>query len=70
MHFVGVDIIELDRIEKTINRWGERFYERIYTEAELELCREKTNRLATRFAAKEAVMKALAPGYGESAGGR
>lgn len=62
MHFIGVDIIELARIEKAVNRWGERFFRRIYTETELKLCRSRTGPLATRFAGKEAVMKALGTG--------
>ena len=62
MHFVGVDIIELSRIERVMERWGDRFFQRIYTETELMLCSNKPNRLATRFAAKEAVMKALGTG--------
>jgi len=62
MLFVGVDIIEIDRIDDAIARWGERFLERVYTEAELEVCRGRTPALAVRFAAKEAVMKALGTG--------
>ncbi len=59
MHHIGVDIIEIARIQKVIERWGERFLHRIYTEAELRLCRKKPSSLAGRFAGKEAVMKAL-----------
>jgi len=62
MHCVGVDIIEIDRIEKAMNRWGDRFLHRIYTELELRLCRQKPPSLAVRFAGKEAVMKALGTG--------
>ena len=62
MHHIGVDIIEIDRIQKALNRWGERFFRRVYTEAELKLCRKKPFRLAGRFAGKEAVMKALGTG--------
>ena len=62
MLFVGVDIIEIDRIEDAIARWGERFLGRVYTEAELEVCKGRTPALAVRFAAKEAVMKALGTG--------
>ena len=62
MLFVGVDIIEIDRIEEAIARWGDRFLGRVYTEAELEVCRGRTPALAVRFAAKEAVMKALGTG--------
>ena len=62
MNHVGVDIIEIARIEKAISRWGDRFFRRIYTELELKLCRKKASRLAARFAGKEAVMKALGTG--------
>ena len=59
MNSVGVDIIEVERIEGAVRRWGERFLGRVFTPAELELCRERPASLAARFAAKEAVMKAL-----------
>ena len=62
MNCVGIDIIEIGRIEKAIARWGERFLGRVYTERELELCRRRVPALAARFAAKEAVMKALGTG--------
>ena len=59
MQHIGVDIIEIARIKKAVANWGERFLRRIYTDAELELYRKKTSSLAARFAAKEAVIKAL-----------
>ncbi|MFC1918602.1 holo-ACP synthase [Chloroflexota bacterium] len=62
IHHVGVDIIEIARIRKAIERWEERFLRRIYTEPELRLCRKKPSTLAVRFAGKEAVMKALGTG--------
>ncbi len=62
MHHIGVDIIEIARIEMAVHRWGERFLHRIYTEPELKLCRQKPSPLAARFAGKEAVMKALDTG--------
>lgn len=62
MNCIGVDIIEISRIARTIARWGERFLQRIYTEKELQVCRNRTSSLAARFAAKEAVMKALGTG--------
>ena len=62
MHYIGIDIIEIARIERAINRWGESFLQRVYTEPELRLCRKKPSPLATRFAGKEAVMKALGTG--------
>ncbi len=62
MHTTGVDIIEISRITRMVERWGNRFLYRIYTESELSLCRERPERLASRFAGKEAVMKALGTG--------
>ncbi len=62
MHRIGVDIIEITRIEEAMNRWGRRFLHRVYTRPELSLCREKPQALAVRFAGKEAVMKALGTG--------
>lgn len=62
MHCIGVDIIETIRIKRAIDRWGERFLHRIYTESELRLCRQRPSALAVRFAGKEAVMKALGTG--------
>jgi|WetSurMetagenome_2_1015567.scaffolds.fasta_scaffold1008811_1 holo-[acyl-carrier protein] synthase len=59
--FIGVDIIEIDRIRQAIDRWGDRFLKRIYTEAELALCAGRTESLAARFSGKEAVIKALNP---------
>ena len=62
MHCVGIDIIEIERIDEALQRFGQRFLHRIYTEPELMICQEKPHSLATRFAAKEAVMKALGTG--------
>lgn len=62
MYCIGTDIIEISRIQEAIDRWGERFLHRIYTEPELRLCRKKPASLAIRFAGKEAVMKALGTG--------
>ena len=56
---IGIDIIEIRRIREAIVRHGERFLKRIYTDAELELYQDKPQSLSARFAAKEAVMKAL-----------
>jgi len=66
MHYIGVDIIELARIEKAVACWGEQFLQRVYTDTELELCRNNSSSLAVRFAGKEAVIKALgglSPGF-------
>lgn len=62
MHAVGVDIIEISRIAQAVKRWGDRFLLRTYTEGELAYCRGRAPQLAARFAAKEAVMKALGTG--------
>lgn len=59
---VGVDIIEITRIGQTFQRWGDRFLRRIYTEGEIRYCRGRAPQLASRFAAKEAMMKALGTG--------
>ncbi len=56
---IGVDIIEVLRIKRAAGRWGARFLNRIYTDAELKLCQGSMESLAARFAGKEAVMKAL-----------
>ena len=61
----GVDITEVPRIAAAIERFGERFLRRVYTEAEIAYCRSKRNsveRFAARFAAKEAAMKAIGTG--------
>ena len=59
----GIDIIEVDRIKKAIEDLGDSFLENIYTEKEIQYCEKspvmKYQRYATRFAAKEAVYKAL-----------
>ena len=59
---VGVDIIEIDRIEEAALSWQGSFLKRVYTEAELESSSNKPSSLAARFAAKEAVMKTLGTG--------
>lgn len=62
MAAIGVDIVEIERVESAIKRGGERFLTRVYTETELEICQDRLPSLATRFAAKEAVMKVLGAG--------
>jgi holo-[acyl-carrier protein] synthase len=59
---VGVDIIEIERINQVLQRHGERFLRRVYTEAEIAYCRGRIHELAARFAAKEAMSKALGTG--------
>jgi len=63
MYRVGVDIVELARIERAVQRYGDRFLRRVYTEAELAYCRGDAARLAARWAAKEAISKALGTGW-------
>jgi holo-[acyl-carrier protein] synthase len=58
----GIDVIEIERIEHAVDRWGERFLHRVYTDAEIAYCRGRAQSLAGRFAAKEAVSKALGVG--------
>jgi holo-[acyl-carrier protein] synthase len=59
---IGVDLIEIDRLARAIARWGDRFLERVYTRDEILHCRGRVPELAVRFAAKEAVSKALGVG--------
>ncbi len=59
---IGVDLIEVSRIERSIDRYGERFLGRVYTGHELAYCRGRPQELAARFAAKEAVSKTLGVG--------
>jgi len=59
MQYIGIDIVEIDRVEKAIARWGDGFLHRIYTTPELRLYHNQPSSLAARFAGKEAVIKAL-----------
>lgn len=61
---IGVDMIDVERIAQAIERHGERLYARLFTEAERTRCGSNAQRLAARFAAKEAVAKALGTGIG------
>lgn len=61
----GIDLIEIDRLQVAIQRHGNRFLHRIYTLQELKQAGDKTASLAARFAAKEAVSKALGSGIGK-----
>ena len=58
----GVDLIAIDRIRDVLARHGERFLRRVYTPREIDYCGGRVQELAARFAAKEAVMKALGTG--------
>jgi holo-[acyl-carrier protein] synthase len=59
---VGVDIIEIERIRRTLTDFGERFLRKVYTERERERYGTRVAELAARFAAKEATSKALGTG--------
>ena len=58
----GVDIIEIPRIKRVLDRYGQRFLNRVFTPDEIAYCRGRAPNLAGRFAAKEAAMKALGTG--------
>lgn len=58
----GVDIIELDTIARALELGGDRFLERVYTRSEQAYCHGRVAQLAGRFAAKEAIAKALGTG--------
>lgn len=63
---IGIDLAEVDRIRSAIERHGQRFIDRIYTEKEIAYVERKANkyeRYAARFAAKEAGMKAVGTGW-------
>jgi holo-[acyl-carrier protein] synthase len=62
----GIDIAEVPRVRRAIERFGDRFLRRIFTAGEIRYCDAKANRVeryAARFAAKEAAMKALGTGW-------
>ena len=63
---IGVDMVEVSRIQKAMERWGDRFLQRVFTKAEIAYCNHKVHaasRFALRFAAKEAFSKALGLGF-------
>jgi len=62
----GIDIVEVPRVAAAMARFGRRFLERLFTEAEIRYCESKQNRAeryAARFAAKEAALKAVGTGW-------
>lgn len=61
----GVDLIETHRVQDALDRFGQRFLQRIYTPRELEICKDQIQSLAARWAAKEAVAKAFCTGIGD-----
>lgn len=63
---IGIDIVKLSRMEQIIQRWGNKFLRRTFTPQEIEYCSSKTfpgQHYGARFAAKEAVFKALGTGW-------
>ena len=68
---LGLDIVEIERMKSVFERWGNRVINRLFTDREVELWQGigvgAVSRLAGRFAAKEAAMKALGVGWGPSA---
>lgn len=67
---IGIDLIEVERISGAMERHGDRFLERLFTKKEREYCgsyAESKRHFAGRFAAKEAIVKALGVGFGKEA---
>ncbi len=63
---IGIDVVEIHRMNELIGRWGERFFEKVFTPKEIEYASTKSNstqHYAGRFAVKEAVAKALSTGW-------
>ncbi|MBN1779514.1 holo-ACP synthase [bacterium] len=68
---IGVDLVEKSRVQRALERFGERFARRVLTEREWALCQTKGDRIgsvAARIAAKEAVFKALGTGWAQNLG--
>lgn len=67
---IGVDIIEIDRIQNSIDKYGDHFLNKVFTQVEIDYCGAKANKYqhyAARFAAKEAVYKAISTGWNTKA---
>jgi holo-[acyl-carrier protein] synthase len=59
---IGIDLVKIDRMKEAHEKWGRKFFERVYTEEEITYCFDKKipyPSLAVRFAAKEALIKAI-----------
>lgn len=70
---LGVDLVEIRRMRRAVERWKDRFLRRVFTQAELDYCfkrRDPIPHLAARFAAKEACLKALGTGLRMGVGWR
>jgi holo-[acyl-carrier protein] synthase len=64
---IGIDLVENERIEKIINKWGQKFLQRVFSENEINYCGrhiQSSLHYGARFAAKEAFLKALGIGLG------
>lgn len=62
IHGIGIDIVKIERLRNAADKWGRKFFEKILTDHEIEYCYKKTDpfpSLAVRFAAKEAIIKAI-----------
>jgi holo-[acyl-carrier protein] synthase len=65
---LGIDIVEVKRVKGLVDRWGDRFLHRIFTPWEISYCKSKSSpeqSLAARFAAKEAILKAIGTGLSQ-----
>lgn len=63
---IGIDVVDMKRMEELVGRWGDRFLTKVFTDSELAYARSKKNAIphfAGRFAVKEAVAKAMATGW-------
>jgi len=70
---IGVDLVEVERVQHSLDRFGERFMKRVFTEGEIAYCQTMkfpARHFAARFAAKEAVSKAFGTGIGKAMGWR
>lgn len=62
---IGMDLVRIDRMRRVVERWQDRFLQRVFTPEEIAYCRKRRDpipHLAARFAAKEAALKALGTG--------
>ncbi len=68
---IGIDVVEVDRVKSSLDEFGERFINRIFTEDERAYCQKQKRpelHFAARFAAKEAIAKAFGTGVGKEIG--
>lgn len=59
---VGIDLVKVSRMKEMSKKWQDKFFQRVFTQSEIAYCKEKKNpylSLSVRFAAKEAVIKAI-----------